>query len=241
MLAALAESMNVPISQVQKLVSEGKVSFEEVDKALKLLTSDGGKFDELMLKQSKTLGGVTQNLTDMKDRLLMVLGGYTASGEIIEGGLVDVLAKQLGGFLDWIIANEPQITEFFTNLSIKIGDLINTAVDIAKRIPGEFEKFKKGIEESGVKDAIDDLAESIGLASVNAEDLGISLEDIDWDYANENLGLAVGFMSEWVVTAAKMPVAAKVKAASFIDSPRRLLCSRQLFLRTRRKSETPVA
>lgn len=204
MLAALAESMNVPISQVQKLVSEGKVSFEEVDKALKLLTSDGGKFDELMLKQSKTLGGVTQNLDDMKDRLLMVLGGYTASGEIIEGGFVDVLAKQLSGLLDWILANEPQITEFFTNLSIKMGDLINTAVDIAKRIPGEFEKFKKGIEESGVQEAIDDLAESIGLASINAKDLGINLDGIDWTYANENLGLAVGFMSEWVVTAAKV-------------------------------------
>lgn len=148
MLAALSESMNVPIKEIQKLVSEGKVSFEDVQKALQLLTSEGGKYNEMTLKQSKSMAGVTQNLEDMRDRMLATLGGYTVFGEEIEGGFVDVLSDKLAGLLDWFTANEPQITEFLTNISVGIGSTIDWVVSTIQNLKKSFDELQTQVAEN---------------------------------------------------------------------------------------------
>ena len=60
----LSKVKNVSVKSIPDLISDGQVSFEDVEKALIALTSEGGKFNNLMLKQSKTLGGALSVLSD---------------------------------------------------------------------------------------------------------------------------------------------------------------------------------
>jgi tape measure domain-containing protein len=64
LLGMLAEQMGKPVSAIQEMVSEGKIGFAEVETALKALTGEGGRFNDLMDKQSKSLGGMVSNLQD---------------------------------------------------------------------------------------------------------------------------------------------------------------------------------
>lgn len=70
LLEMLAKQMKKPVSAIQEMVSEGQIGFPEVEKALKSLTSEGGKFENLMDKQSKSLGGMVSNLRDAWDAFL---------------------------------------------------------------------------------------------------------------------------------------------------------------------------
>ena len=60
----LAKAMGVAETSVKDLVSEGKVSFEDLDKAFQLMTADGSKFGGMMAAQARTLGGLWSTLKD---------------------------------------------------------------------------------------------------------------------------------------------------------------------------------
>ncbi len=53
----LAKVMNVPVAQIKKLSSEGKITFKEIDQAFVNMTSSGGKYAGMMKEMSKTAGG----------------------------------------------------------------------------------------------------------------------------------------------------------------------------------------
>jgi hypothetical protein len=60
----LAKQFGVTKNEVANLVSEGKVGFEDMAAALQAMTSEGGKFNNLMEKQSQTIAGQKSNLED---------------------------------------------------------------------------------------------------------------------------------------------------------------------------------
>jgi len=60
----LAKQFGVAESQVRKLVEEGRVGFPNIEQAFRDLTSEGGKFANMMARQSETLGGLWSTLTD---------------------------------------------------------------------------------------------------------------------------------------------------------------------------------
>lgn len=81
----LAEQFGVTKDKVGELVTAGKVGFEEVEKAIHSLTNEGGKFYNLMEKQSSSLTGQISNLEDAWDMMLNEIGTKTqglASGAI---------------------------------------------------------------------------------------------------------------------------------------------------------------
>ena len=51
----LAKNMGVTESKIYELCSKGQIGFSDVDKALKTLTDDGGRFHDMMLNQAKTV------------------------------------------------------------------------------------------------------------------------------------------------------------------------------------------
>ena len=57
-----AKQLGVSESQVKKLASEGKISFDNLNQAFQDLTSEGGKFFDLTAKQSQTIGGLLSTL-----------------------------------------------------------------------------------------------------------------------------------------------------------------------------------
>lgn len=73
-VSELAKVMGVADSEIQQLVTDGKVGFTEVNKVIENLTNQGGMFFNLMEAQSKTLSGQISNLQDAWDRMLNKIG-----------------------------------------------------------------------------------------------------------------------------------------------------------------------
>lgn len=74
LMEELAKQFGVSKDQVSKLVTEGKVGFAEVEQALRSMTSEGGKFYNLMEEQSKTITGRMSNLSDSIQQMFNEIG-----------------------------------------------------------------------------------------------------------------------------------------------------------------------
>ncbi len=61
----LAKQLNISKTEVAGLVSAGKIGFPEVEKAFISMTSEGGRFFDLMDKQSKSFFGIMSNILDV--------------------------------------------------------------------------------------------------------------------------------------------------------------------------------
>ena len=81
----LAKVLGVSVSEVNKYISAGKVGFPEVEQAFKNMTSEGGKFYNLMQEQSKTITGQISNLKDNFDMMLNDIG--SANEDVISGAI----------------------------------------------------------------------------------------------------------------------------------------------------------
>lgn len=73
----LAKQFGVAKDEVGGLVTAGKVGFSEVEKAIRAMTSEGGKFAGLMENQSKTITGQISNLEDAVDSMFNEIGKST--------------------------------------------------------------------------------------------------------------------------------------------------------------------
>lgn len=73
----LAKQFGVTKDAVGALVTEGKVGFENLEKAIVSMTSEGGKFGGLMAKQSASITGQLSNLEDAWDSMLNEMGKKT--------------------------------------------------------------------------------------------------------------------------------------------------------------------
>jgi tape measure domain-containing protein len=74
LLGTLASQLGKTEAEIIDMVSDGAIGFEDMKKALESLTSEGGKFQDLMLKQSTTLGGQWSNLKDQISLTARALG-----------------------------------------------------------------------------------------------------------------------------------------------------------------------
>lgn len=87
----LAKQFGVTKDKIGDLVTEGKVGFPEVEKAIQAMTNEGGKFYNLMEKQSASLTGQISNLEDAWAMMLNDIGTKTqgiASGAISSASLL---------------------------------------------------------------------------------------------------------------------------------------------------------
>lgn len=89
----LAEQFGVTTDKVGELVTAGKVGFPEVQKAIEAMTNEGGKFYNLMEKQSSSLTGQISNLNDAWDMMLNEIGtktqGIASAGIAATASLVE--------------------------------------------------------------------------------------------------------------------------------------------------------
>jgi len=81
----LAKVLGVNRDQVRSFVSEGKVGFEQVEKAFQGMTGEGGIFYNLMQEQSKSITGQLSNLGDAVDKMFNQIG--QSSEGIISGAI----------------------------------------------------------------------------------------------------------------------------------------------------------
>lgn len=70
----LAKQFGVTKDKVGELVTDGKVGFPEVERAIVAMTSAGSKFGGLMAAQSKTITGQISNIEDSIEQMFNTLG-----------------------------------------------------------------------------------------------------------------------------------------------------------------------
>lgn len=112
------QKTTVTVEQMKDMITEGKVSFDQVQAALQGMTGEGGKFFNLMEKQSKTFGGVMSNIKDQVTRSLAEIAGVDiAQGGIIrEGSLFAVMKDVAEGALAALNKFTPVFVDFTQKL-----------------------------------------------------------------------------------------------------------------------------
>jgi len=101
LLEIIAQQQGIAESAVFGLVSAGKVSFEDVRKALESLTKGSGRFADLMIKQSKSFLGILSNLLDFLNIIAIDIGKK----------LLPAAKEMALQIIDWIEANEEMIKQ----------------------------------------------------------------------------------------------------------------------------------
>jgi len=74
LIAQLAKQLGVTEKEITKMVSSGKIGFDDVMKAFAAMSGEGGRFAGLMEKQSKTLGGLWSIFLDKLFRVRVEIG-----------------------------------------------------------------------------------------------------------------------------------------------------------------------
>lgn len=122
LISELAKQLNVAESEIATLVSAGKIGFPEVEKAFISMTSEGGRFANLMIKQSKSLFGIMSNILDF-----LILQARAIGKELLPQA--KALAIQ---FLSFVEANK----ELIKTRAIKFFKEIGKAVIIVLKALG---------------------------------------------------------------------------------------------------------
>ncbi len=93
----LAKRLNTTTESINGMVSAGKIGFKDVEGAFKDMTSEGGQFFNLMVEQSKTVGGRLSNMADAWEQLKVNIGksqsGIIGGTVSFIGSLVDNLNR----------------------------------------------------------------------------------------------------------------------------------------------------
>jgi tape measure domain-containing protein len=106
LLAALSEQMGVSVGTIQQMVSEGKIGFEDVRKALESMTIEGGRFANLMERQSTTLAG---RWSTFKDTLAVTATTIGTALLPYAQKLLEVMIPIVTKIGEWVAAH-PKLT-----------------------------------------------------------------------------------------------------------------------------------
>lgn len=119
-LATLADQWGVTVGQAREMISKGRATSDEVEKAFKKMTSAGGQFHNGMLEASKTFSGLTSTLSDNIKQTAAGIGMQLLPA-MKEGAIF--LSGMASGVLEWVIANKELINQNITGFvnGIKIG------------------------------------------------------------------------------------------------------------------------
>ena len=104
----LAKVMKVNVSQIQKMASEGKIGFKEVERAFESMTGAGGRFSGMMDQYMETLTGKLAMLADISEQ---------SAGKVMRGAtesykkFIDDLTKML---------QSASMQEYFNELGVDV-------------------------------------------------------------------------------------------------------------------------
>lgn len=110
-LATLADQWGVTVGQAREMISKGKATSDEIEKAFKKMTSATGQFHDGMKEASKTFSGMTSTLSDSLKQTAAGIGMQLLPSLKLGVGWLTDISK---GTLEWVIANK---------------DLINTKIN----------------------------------------------------------------------------------------------------------------
>lgn len=128
----LAQVLGVAGSEIEGLISKGKVTSEAVGQAFKIMTGEGGRFNDLMKKQSETFEGLQSNFSDS---LSIILRQFA-------DGLIPTLKEGLKAGIEFLQGLDPEkVKEFGASLGKIISDIASVAKQLFFMAAG-FAAFK---------------------------------------------------------------------------------------------------
>lgn len=110
----LSETTGKTVEQVREM----EVTYEDLTTALEKGAGAGGRFENAMLNQSKSLQGIISNTQDVISLTLKDIA--------IKSGLFDVIKRGVQGFLTLIEANKERVIAFFQGIGTAIQNFINS-------------------------------------------------------------------------------------------------------------------
>ena len=137
---SLAKQLGVTTGQVRKMGAEGKISFGMLDKAFDELGGAGGKWGDLMEKQSKTVAGRWSSLVGFAQNL----GGKL--GEALNPG-IGKLVDAGNALLTFVSVNSAKIVEMFRPLGEALQPLFDAYSAIYEQmgLTGDGTSFLAGL------------------------------------------------------------------------------------------------
>jgi hypothetical protein len=114
-------------AQLQQMVSKGKINFDMIEKAFISMTSQGGRFFNMMKDQSLTFNGIVSNIKDSLGLLLADIGKQLIEGFDMKRILAEI-RETATAFADWFKNMNPQLKKtVFTILAVVAGLGVVTA------------------------------------------------------------------------------------------------------------------
>ena len=129
-IGEFAKQFGVTEDQVKKLGSESKISFSNLEQAFQDMTGPGGKFFDLMAKQSKTVGGLFSTL----------LGTLQTIGIAIGEAMLPALGKMVSGIQSFV----GFMRDRFTALKVVFAPITTALQPIIDAFGRLFDSFAKG-------------------------------------------------------------------------------------------------
>lgn len=114
--AGFQKRIKVTKEDIAEMVSDGEIGFDRVADAFKGMSSEGGKFADLMDKQAQSFSGMMSNLRDELIRFAAEIVGVSTSGEIREGSIFAVLKDGAKLLLEVISELRPKVQGFMDML-----------------------------------------------------------------------------------------------------------------------------
>lgn len=123
LLETLAKQAGKTTEEIQKSISNGAIKFEDVRNAFQSLTGEGGKFFNLMEKQSKTLDGQLSNLSDSWNQMQVAIGEKLMPTAKDFVGVASDIVNTLN---DWVsVPLSEKIAEEQSNVNALVGTIVS--------------------------------------------------------------------------------------------------------------------
>ncbi|MGJ0843301.1 tape measure protein [Clostridium tertium] len=137
-LQSIAEKTGKSMAELKEEMSDGKITYEMVAEAMRVATSEGGKFYQGMEVQSKTLSGMWSTLKD--DTMSLIGGAFEPFSEILKNSVMPALQGIVGKMEEAF--KDPNIQASIANIAAGLGDF---AVKIGELISDYLPKIIEGV------------------------------------------------------------------------------------------------
>lgn len=125
----IAKKLNVDMATVYDLISQRMISSKFVENLLKELTSEGGRFYNMMDERSATLQGRWSNMLDAWDALKITIGAILIQHLDLKGVVTKITEgiKWLGDAISAFASEHPQLFKFtmmFVGILVVLGPIV---------------------------------------------------------------------------------------------------------------------
>lgn len=114
-LTIISQKTGKSMAVLKDEMAAGSISAEMVADAMKTATSEGGLFYKGMERGAQTLTGVTATLQDTIGMTIRQMVGLSETGEIVKGGLVDIVKNAFVDLTNFLTENQDTIVNFFNS------------------------------------------------------------------------------------------------------------------------------